>query len=145
MNQVTLLNRTPQCGPVSCCCTLYWDIRAGETLPLQIDWSGLLGSAPGYNLATIERAEIIDLMKNPPAVADEDDLKLVSGMQTDPTDHAPGFGAILDAKATEFLIAAGADVRVGGCYRFDVDIALVNCNGKRLLVGDCVNITVNCR
>lgn len=144
MNQM-LLTRTPQCGPVSCCCTMYWEIGAGETLPLQIDWQGFLATVPGYNLATIEKAELIDLMKNPPAPANDDDIKLVSGMAADPTEHLPGFGAILDSRATEFLVEASSSARVSGCYLLNICLGLVNCNGKRLKVCDCVNITVSCR
>jgi len=122
---------------------MYWDIGAGETLPLQIDWQGFLASVPGYNLVTIEKAVIIDLMKNPPAPADESVIKLVSGMQTDPPDYLPGFGNILDGKATEFLIWASPTGPVSSCYRFDVCLGLKDCHGKTLTVCDCVNIQVS--
>lgn len=143
MNSLTLWNRTQQCGPITSCCSMYWSIGAGETLPLQIDWQGFLASVPGYSLNAIESVELVDLMKNPPGPADEDAIALVSGLATDPETHLPGFGQIIDAKATEFLIRASADIAASSCYRLDVCLGLVNCNGRRLQVCDCVNIQVS--
>jgi len=141
-----MLTRTPQvCGPFTSCCTMFWEANAGETLPLQIDWSGFVGTVPGFALTSVESAEIIDLNKNPPGPADDTDIKLVSGMQTDPTNGQPGFAQIIDGRATEFLVWSRPDLPGSRCYRLDICLGLIDCHGRRLQVCDCVNISINRR
>jgi hypothetical protein len=99
------------CQPIQPCPCHPWSIAPGDQQPLFIDWGGWLASVPGYALNDIESAELIDLNVNPPAPADPDEMKLVSGMDVDPVPSTPGFTNIVGT-ATENIVKAGAGVPV---------------------------------
>ena len=122
---------------------MQWDARPGETLPMQIDWSGFGASVPGYALATVDEATLKDMTKAPPVDADPDEIKLVSGLATDPDPPpTPGFTSIIDGRATETLVWTAPDVPVGRVYRFDITVGWTNCNGRKIVVHDCVSICI---
>src|SRR5262245_6921685 len=114
--------RQPQCGPfASCACLGPFEMRPGEVLPLQIDWTGFLASVPGFTLASIDGAELLDLQKAPRLPADDTDIKLVSGLATDPPVYQAGFFNIIgEGRATEALIWTSPDLPAGRCYRLDL-------------------------
>lgn len=124
---------------------MVWDARPGETVPLQIDWTGFGASVPGYALSTIEAATLTDMLQSPPdgAPALDTEIKLVSGFATDPAPPStPGFTAIIDGRATENLIWTAPDLPVGRTYRFDLTVGWTNCNGRKIVVHDCVSICI---
>ena len=144
MNQMLVdTRRGVQCGPLSsCACLGPFEMRPGEIQPLQIDFTGYLGTVPGFNLSAIEEAEVIDLFKNPPAPAADTDIMLTSGLPVDPPVHQPGFVNILEGKAIEVLVWTSPDLPVGRCFRIDFLLAFVDCSGRKLNLRECMIVLI---
>jgi hypothetical protein len=135
--------QTFQCAPYPACTCMLWDVRPGETVPMQIDWTGLLASVEGFKLSSIEAASISNMMVSPPAPADAADIELVSGLGTDPTSGWPGYTVITgENNITVNMIKTGAAVAVGKVFRFDISLGLTDCNGRKVIINDCVSISV---
>jgi hypothetical protein len=136
--------QTFQCAPYPACVCMLWDVRPNETVPLQIDWTGLLASVDGFKLASIEAASLTNMMANPPAPADPAEIDLVSGLGTDPGTGWPGYTLILgENNVTMNMIKTGANVPVGKVFRFDISLGLMDCNGRKIIINDCVSISVH--
>jgi len=143
MNMLVDTRRGVQCGPFQSCTCLTWEARPGEQLPIQIDLQGFLASIPGFSLSAIESAVIMDLQKSPPVPADEDDIALVSGMATDPTQHQPGFiNLVGDGKGIEALIWTSPTLCAGQCFRLDLVLNFTDCTGRKLTLRECVVIRI---
>jgi hypothetical protein len=135
--------QTFQCAPYPACTCMVWDVRPNETVPMQIDWTGLLASVDGFTLASIEAASLTNMMVNPPAPADIAEIELVSGHVTPPSNAWPGNTVITgDNRVTVNMIKTG-DVPVGKVFRFDISLGLVDCNGRKIIINDCVSISVH--
>jgi hypothetical protein len=123
---------------------MLWDVRPGETVPMQIDFTGLLASVNGFNLSSIEAASISNMMVSPPTAADPAEIDLVSGLAVDPGNAWPGYTLITgpENNVTVNVIKTGPNVAIGKVFRFDISLGLTDCNGRKLIVKDCVSISV---
>jgi len=135
--------QTFQCSPYPACTCMMWEVRPGETVPMQIDWTGLLASVDGFGLSSIESATLSNMMVSPPAPADMTEIELVSGHATPPANAWPGNTVITgENRMTVNMIKTGANLAVGKVFRFDISLGLTDCNGRKMVVNDCVSISV---
>lgn len=131
------------CAPINPCACHPWQVGPGETLPLVIDWSVFLSSVPGYALHTVLSATLTNLNVTPtvPALpADIDTVPAVATAQPWTGDNPPV--KIVNGVATEAIIKVAAGVALSSVYRFDISVQLKGCDGRVLVVKDCVFIQV---
>ena len=137
--------QTFNCAPAPVCDCGLWEVWPNEVQPLVLDWTRYVASTGGYNLASIKKAEIVNLMVSPPAPANPDDIALVSGLATDPATSWPGFtniGGDAQMPTTLNHIKTGPDIPVGSVYRLDMSVGLVDCHGHEITKNTCVTISV---
>jgi len=130
------------CAPVDCCCQP-WNISAGETAPLVLDFGPWLASTGWPAINEILEAELLDMNAAPPfPPALDTEIKLVSGVTPDPATSWPGFATIRGGNLVEFLVEAADDVAVGRTYRLNVRVKARDCEGRAITAKDCVFIIV---
>lgn len=131
------------CAPISPCACHPWQIGPGETLPLIIDWSVFLSSVPGYALHSVVAATLTNLNATPTTPADPDEIDTVPPIATAQPwtgDNPPV--KVIGGIATEAIIEVASDVALNSVYRFDISVQLKGCDGRILVVKDCVFIQV---
>lgn len=134
------------CAPIQCCCKGPWSIGPGETLPMVLDWSRWLASVPGYNLNAVTSAALMDMTVNPPVAANPDEIKIVSGMGTDPDPPDNGDAAdlvgLIPPTATQALFEVAPATAIGKQYRFNIAVTARDCDGRKITMQDCVMVVV---
>jgi len=134
------------CAPqAQCCCKGPWQIGPGERQPLFMDLTNWINGVPGYNLNAVESASLWDMNKAPPAVADPDVIKVISGLddsETPDNEHAEDFISISPPCAAQAVIEAAPDARIGSQYKLDICFIARDCDGRKIRLCDCIVITI---
>lgn len=126
--------------PSSCCCDL-WAIPPGQQLVLTVDWSPALATQPNFSLNSIISADLLDVNQSPAVPAVDTEISLVSGMDVDPPVSQPGFTNILGS-FTQNIVKCEADTAIGRSYRLNLVAAARDCNGRKIILTECVFINV---
>lgn len=141
--------RSGLCTPVVQCCCKTWQIGPGETLPLLLRWDQWLSSdaLQGFQLFGVASASLFDMGKAPPAPADPDIIKVLTGKvgDPDPPDNSDVAKLIsmLPPNAMSLLIAASKDAPISSQYKLDLcAVACDGCEGRKITMCDCVAITI---
>jgi len=137
------------CGPVpQCCCVGPWNIKPGETQPLALQWQRWIDSVPGYVLHKVLDASLYDMTVNPPVPADPEIIKVIStdyDNEGDDIDNADVGDMIelLPPYVTHTRVEVGLEARIGSQFRLNLAVAARDCDGRRIVMRDCVVIVVS--
>lgn len=135
------------CAPVlECCCAGPVNVAPGAVRPVIMNWGRWIESLPEYSLEEVVSASLIDMRLAPPAPADPDIIKVVTGKENDGTtpdnEDAHGFIDVLPPYGTLALIEASRDAQIGHQYKLDICVTARNCRGRVLRECGCVVITI---
>lgn len=135
-----------------CCCKGPFNIAPGEQLSLPINWAAWLqnpdpSQPPLYNMNKVASADFFDMLASPPAPANPDIIKVVSGIAVDDPplfDNADVSDLILlrPPYFTEVFIEASDDAVVGSQYRLRMCLIARDCEGHVQRMCDCFVVTV---
>jgi hypothetical protein len=82
---------------------------------------------------------------NPPGPADPETIKLISGMVEDEepdNEDAADLIDIVPPYTAQTIVAVSLDARLGAQFKLSLAVSARDCDGRKIVMRDCVAITV---